>query len=269
MGRSTSRPAHLEPSGPRTSSSLVISLVVAVWLVEHRTDVLHLCSGWRMTCGLEESKREQRVRDRTVELAATNETLQQERHTLHTLMDYLPHNIYFKDADSRFIRVNKAMARYIGLSDPNEGDRQDRPRLLHRRTWPPGDGRRGRKSSARGKASSPRLKRRPGPTAARLGPPRRSCRCWTMKNISSAHSAFRRTSPCRCRTPGPARGEGDGRGGQPLPKSTFLANAGHEIRTPLERSDQRRPNWSSRASSVPSSANTSPPSAIRARRCSR
>ena len=67
-----------------------------------------------------QSELEQRVLDRTAELAATNESLQQERYLLHTLMDYLPHNIYFKDADSRFIRVNKAMARYIGLSDPNE-----------------------------------------------------------------------------------------------------------------------------------------------------
>jgi two-component system sensor histidine kinase/response regulator len=66
------------------------------------------------------SELEQRVRDRTAELAAANEGLQQERYLLDTLMDYLPHNIYFKDADSRFIRVNKAMARYVGVSDPHE-----------------------------------------------------------------------------------------------------------------------------------------------------
>ena len=63
---------------------------------------------------------EQRVRDRTAQLAAANEGLQQERYLLHTLMDYLPHNIYFKDARSRFIRINKAMARYVGLQDPRE-----------------------------------------------------------------------------------------------------------------------------------------------------
>jgi PAS domain S-box-containing protein len=63
---------------------------------------------------------EQRVHDRTAELAAANEGLQQERHLLHTLMDYLPHNIYFKDAGSRFIHVNKSMARYFGLQDPRE-----------------------------------------------------------------------------------------------------------------------------------------------------
>ena len=63
---------------------------------------------------------ERRVHDRTAELAAANEGLQQERYLLHTLMDYLPHNIYFKDAQSRFIRINKSMAHFFGLQDPRE-----------------------------------------------------------------------------------------------------------------------------------------------------
>jgi two-component system, sensor histidine kinase and response regulator len=70
---------------------------------------------------------EQRVLDRTAALlasekswAAANEDLQQERYLLHTLMDYLPHNIYFKDANSRFIRINKSMARYFKLQDPSD-----------------------------------------------------------------------------------------------------------------------------------------------------
>jgi PAS domain S-box-containing protein len=63
---------------------------------------------------------EQRVRDRTAELAAANMILQQERYLLHTLMNYLPHNIYFKDAQSRFLCINQAMARYFGLRDPRD-----------------------------------------------------------------------------------------------------------------------------------------------------
>ncbi len=59
-----------------------------------------------------------RVRQRTAELAAANDGLKQERSLLHALMDYLPHNIYFKDAESRFIRINKAHARFFGLEDP-------------------------------------------------------------------------------------------------------------------------------------------------------
>jgi len=39
---------------------------------------------------------------------------------LQSLMDSVPDRIYFKDADSRFIRVNRALAQHFGLSDPTE-----------------------------------------------------------------------------------------------------------------------------------------------------
>jgi PAS domain S-box-containing protein len=42
----------------------------------------------------------------------------EERHLLHTLMDNLPDTIYFKDRESRFTRINKALAKSFGLSDP-------------------------------------------------------------------------------------------------------------------------------------------------------
>ncbi|MCY2950484.1 MAG: response regulator [Planctomycetota bacterium] len=61
-----------------------------------------------------------RVRERTAELAGANEELKQERYLLHTLMDYLPHNIYFKDAESHFLRINKALANCFGLEHPSE-----------------------------------------------------------------------------------------------------------------------------------------------------
>ncbi len=48
--------------------------------------------------------------------------LEKERTLLQTLMDNLPHNIYFKDHQSRFIRINRAMARYFGLSHPSEAE---------------------------------------------------------------------------------------------------------------------------------------------------
>ena len=52
---------------------------------------------------------------RTTELA-----LAKERKLLATLMEHLPENIYFKDLDSRFIAVNRAMVRWAGLNDPIE-----------------------------------------------------------------------------------------------------------------------------------------------------
>ena len=46
--------------------------------------------------------------------------LEQERYLLHSLMDNLPHNIYFKDKESRFTRINKALADNFGLGDASE-----------------------------------------------------------------------------------------------------------------------------------------------------
>ncbi|HEX7494506.1 MAG TPA: PAS domain-containing sensor histidine kinase [Bacteroidales bacterium] len=48
------------------------------------------------------------------------EELTQERYLMQTLMDNLPDHIYFKDQASRFLRINKAMAQFNGLTDSNK-----------------------------------------------------------------------------------------------------------------------------------------------------
>ena len=77
---------------------------------------------------------EQRVKERTAELATANEVLRrevqerrraeedlaQERFLLTTLMENAPDFIFFKDACSRFIRVSRALANYYGLSNADE-----------------------------------------------------------------------------------------------------------------------------------------------------
>ncbi len=79
-------------------------------------------------------KLEQRVKERTSELAAANEELKREvierrraehelaleRFLLTTLMEHAPDFIFFKDRHSRIIRISKALADYYGLSDPEE-----------------------------------------------------------------------------------------------------------------------------------------------------
>jgi phosphoserine phosphatase RsbU/P len=54
------------------------------------------------------------------ERRSTELALAKERQLLSTLMEHLPDNIYFKNLDSRFIAVNRAMSRWAGLDDPAE-----------------------------------------------------------------------------------------------------------------------------------------------------
>jgi two-component system, sensor histidine kinase and response regulator len=46
------------------------------------------------------------------------QALEYERYLLHTLMDNLPDRIYFKDAQSHFLRNNRAHLKMFGLDDP-------------------------------------------------------------------------------------------------------------------------------------------------------
>lgn len=48
------------------------------------------------------------------------EALQQEQRLLGSLLKAMPDHIYFKDRQSRFVRINDAMARRFGVRDPSE-----------------------------------------------------------------------------------------------------------------------------------------------------
>lgn len=43
---------------------------------------------------------------------------QMERELLEAFLEHIPDNVFFKDRDSRFVRISRAMANYVGLADP-------------------------------------------------------------------------------------------------------------------------------------------------------
>ncbi|HEX2960177.1 MAG TPA: PAS domain-containing protein [Ignavibacteriales bacterium] len=78
---------------------------------------------------LPESQKEEleRLRKRVKDLEnieAENKVILQElafeKDLLFSLMNNIPDTIYFKDKDSRFVRVNRAQAQVLGLNDPEE-----------------------------------------------------------------------------------------------------------------------------------------------------
>ena len=55
-----------------------------------------------------------------VERKRAEEELTQEQYLINTLLDNLPDHVYFKDRESRFIRINKAQAKFFGLDHPDK-----------------------------------------------------------------------------------------------------------------------------------------------------
>ncbi|MBN1780581.1 PAS domain S-box protein [bacterium] len=48
------------------------------------------------------------------------EELHQEKYLLQSLMENIPDAIYFKDCESRFLRINRSLAGFLGLNSPKE-----------------------------------------------------------------------------------------------------------------------------------------------------
>ncbi len=63
---------------------------------------------------------EEHLRESLQLLQERERELARERDVLQSLMDTIPDRIFFKDEHGRFLRINAAMARFHGLSDPAE-----------------------------------------------------------------------------------------------------------------------------------------------------
>ncbi|MFD2256645.1 PAS domain-containing protein [Luteolibacter algae] len=54
------------------------------------------------------------------ELIRTQQSLEMERNTLRTLLDSIPDSIYIRDAEGRYLVVNRALADMVGVEDPQK-----------------------------------------------------------------------------------------------------------------------------------------------------
>ena len=142
------------------------------------------------------------------------EAYSHEQVLLQALMDTLPDNIYFKDRDSKFLRINRELARRFGLTDPQEADGKSDFDF-----FTPEHARQAFEDEqamvAGGAPMIDKEEKETWPDGSETWVPPPSCRCATRPGESSAPSASRATSPranSRGRT---AKGEGSRRGRQP------------------------------------------------------
>jgi len=63
---------------------------------------------------------EQRVAERTAELTAKDAELSMTHKLVETMLENVPDRIYFKDTQSRFLKLSRALAKRMGVKDPQD-----------------------------------------------------------------------------------------------------------------------------------------------------
>jgi len=57
---------------------------------------------------------------KVAELSEANRSLVNTQMLVEAMLDNIPDRIYFKDAQSRFVKISKALAKRLGLSNPDD-----------------------------------------------------------------------------------------------------------------------------------------------------
>lgn len=68
----------------------------------------------------DEEKSKEQLIEELVELRGRLAELDQEQSLLHNLMDHITDAIYFKDRDSRYLRISKALAGWYSIDSPDD-----------------------------------------------------------------------------------------------------------------------------------------------------
>ncbi|MEZ6099664.1 MAG: response regulator [Pirellulaceae bacterium] len=106
----------------KTSDVDIQDVPVLIWTRQFRPSVYREThalglSDYLVLDSLTEYRLSQSIRS-ALERQRLIRSLQREQYLLHALMDNVPDSIYFKDANSRFLRISRAQAEKFSLGDP-------------------------------------------------------------------------------------------------------------------------------------------------------
>ena len=88
------------------------------WTVQPDTEDSRYCAVARNIT--RQNRIEAKLRENETRFQQLAQTYSQESEFLHTLMDNNPDYIYFKDIESKFVRINRSLANRFGLKNPAE-----------------------------------------------------------------------------------------------------------------------------------------------------
>ncbi len=88
------------------------------WSVQPDPEHSRYCAVVRDTT--RQKRIEAKLRENEKRVRQLAQTYSQESEFLHTLMDNNPDHIYFKDIESKFLRINRSLANRFGLKNPSE-----------------------------------------------------------------------------------------------------------------------------------------------------